>query len=384
MEPIDTTTAPPGWPARAGALRVDNGAMDDSGIADGPGSEFLHPDAALLGWDDRLQRELARLRVEIPTAAPGRVSRVDRGLVAVMTAAGLERLPIAPALRRRRGDVEHSVAVGDWVAIDAGAVVAVLPRHSAFIRGDPERPERVRVVAANIDTVFVVHSLTKPLNRRRLERELLLVRGGGAVPVLVLTKLDLHPDATKHQQVASEIAPDVAVHAVSSTTGEGLEAVRSHAGESRSVALIGASGVGKSTIVNALLGREVLSTAEVRESDQRGRHTTTARQLVVLPGGGVLIDTPGLRSLALPPVSDTPAGSGEGPLGESFEDVEAVAASCRFSDCRHAGEPGCEVAAAVRAGRLRRDRVAAYLSLCDELAAGDSPRPRGAGRRGGR
>lgn len=315
---------------------------------------------------------------------PGRVSRVDRGLVTVMTASGTVRLPLAPALRKRRQDVEQRVAVGDWVATDAGAVVAVLPRHSAFIRGDPERPERVKVVAANLDTVFVVHSLTKPLNRRRLERELMLVRGGGAEPVLVLTKLDLHPDSTEHLEVAAGIAPDVAVHAVSSTTGEGLEAVRAHAGASRSVALIGASGVGKSTIVNALLGREVLSTAEVRESDQRGRHTTTARQLVVLPGGGVLIDTPGLRSLALPPVAGTATGPAADPLGESFDDVEAVASGCRFSDCRHSGEPGCEVAAAVSSGRLRGDRVAAYQSLENELAAGDSPRPRGDGRRGGR
>ena len=304
----------------------------------------------------------------------------------MITESGVVRLPLGRALRSRRRDVEHRLAVGDWVLTADGAVVAVLPRRSAFVRGDPERAERVQVVAANLDTVFIVHSLTRPLNRRRLERELLLVRDGGAVPVLVLTKHDLHTDDAEHLEAAAEGAPGVAVVLVSSVTGEGLEEMRSHAGARLSVALIGASGVGKSTIVNGLLGADVLPTAEVREFDQKGRHTTTARQLVVLPGGGILIDTPGLRSLALPDAVEGVGDATADPLGDSFEDVEAIAGGCRFSDCRHAGEPGCAVKVAVAGGLLHAERVAAYRSLESELTgdgvAGDTPtKNRGDARR---
>jgi len=369
-------------------IRPIMGGIETS--ADNPGSrvEARRPELYLLGWDDRLEGDLASIASSTPAAGVGRVSRVDRGLVSVMTEAGTVRLPLGRELRSRRREVAQSVAVGDWVATADGAIIEVLPRSSAFVRGDPERAERVQVVAANLDTVFVVHSLTRPLNPRRLERELLLVRDGGAVPVLVLTKHDLNAEVAEHLDAAADVAPGTAVVLVGSSTGEGLEEMRSRAGARRSVALIGASGVGKSTIVNGLLGTETLATAEVRAFDQKGRHTTTARQLVVLPGGGILIDTPGLRALAIPDAIDGVGDAAADPLGESFEDVEAIAAGCRFSDCRHAGEPGCAVEQAVAAGRMRADRVAAYRALDAELGGavggGSAVKTRGDARRGGR
>lgn len=347
-----------------------------------------------LGWDDRLERALALRTAVVPVAVPGRVSRVDRGLVSVITESGLVRLPLGPVLRRRRNEVDQCVAVGDWVVTSGGAVVAVLPRRSAFVRGDPERAVS-KVVAANLDTVLLVHSLASPLNERRLARELALVREGGAEAVVVLTKLDLCPEVSAHVAAIARVDPRTEVHSVSNVTGEGFDGLRDLTGGGRTSALIGASGVGKSSIVNRLLGEEALATGEVREGDQRGRHTTTARRLLVLPGGGVLIDTPGLRTLALP-VEVHAQGEGAGArLGEVYEDVEEVAAGCRFSDCRHDGEPGCAVAAAVRGGTLHADRVSAFLldtsraeigpqRRGERTGAGRPSPPPEAGRRGDR
>lgn len=332
-----------------------------------PESEHAPVPLDVLGWDERYAEQLGRIA---PVGGvPGRVARADRGLVTVLTAAGAERVPLGPAMHRRRNDIEHRVAVGDWVVVSEGAVVAVLPRRSAFIRGDPERAVS-KVVAANLDVVLVVHSLASPLNERRLERELILVREGGAEPVVVLTKLDECPDATAHLEAVGRVAPGIAVHAVSNVTGEGFEAVRAHVGPGRTVALIGASGVGKSTMVNRLLGEEFLATGTVRAGDQRGRHTTTARQLVVLACGGVVVDTPGLRTLALPAEGDRSRGEGSDGMGEVFHDVEEIASRCRFSDCAHEGEPGCAIAAALAEGTIDELRVAAYLTLDAEVERG--------------
>ena len=346
----------------------------------------------VLGWDERYAEQLGR--VAPGGGVPGRVARADRGLVTVLTAAGPERVPLGPELHRRRHDVEHHVAVGDWVVVSEGAVVAVLPRRSAFTRGDPERAVS-KVVAANLDVVLVVHSLASPLNERRLERELILVREGGAEPVVVLTKLDECPDAAAHVEAVARVAPEIAVHAVSNVTGKGFDAVRTHVGPGRTVALIGASGVGKSSMVNVLLGAEFLATGEVRAGDQRGRHTTTARQLIVLPCGGVVVDTPGLRTLALPAEGDRSRAEGSGGMGEVFHDVEEIASRCRFSDCAHEGEPGCAIAAALAEGTIDELRVAAYLTLDAEAergvqkrgertAPGPPKRNPEAGRRAGR
>ena len=218
-----------------------------------------------------------------------------------------------------------------------------------------------QVIAANIDTVFVVHSLTNGPNLRRLERELVLVYESGAMPVVVLTKRDLAPEVDDAEDAVRSVAPAVDVIVTSGVTGLGLDALEQYTSGGRTVALIGASGVGKSTLVNRLMGAEVQDTGPVRRGDQRGRHTTTARELIPLSGGGVLIDTPGLRAVSL---WDSDAG-----LSQVFGDIEALAAQCRFSDCAHRTEPGCAVLAAVERGELDADRFEHYVRLDQELDA---------------
>jgi ribosome biogenesis GTPase len=285
------------------------------------------------------------------------VVRVDRGLVTVVTADGTVRAT-PPG---------ESIATGDWVLVadtETGpAVVEVLPRRSVFVRGDPmegsARDEQV--IAANIDTVFVVHSLTNGPNLRRLERELVLVFDSGATPVIVLNKADLVPDTAGAERAVAEIAPATDVVVTSAETGAGIERLRDYTGASSTVALIGASGVGKSSLVNRLVGADVQETGAVRARDERGRHTTTARELVVLPGGGVLVDSPGLRAVLL---WDADEG-----FAVAFADIEALAEHCRFSDCAHQHEPGCAVKDAVERGELDAARVESYQRLDRELDA---------------
>lgn len=289
---------------------------------------------------------------------PGRVTRLDRGWSTVL-------LDDGRSVRVR--NIGTEVAVGDRVGVDAAVerIETVEERRSALTRRNSFEGARAlrQIVASNIDTVFLVHAVTAPPNERRLERELVLAFDSGAQPVVVLTKTDA-VDGAYVQEVTdllSQVALGVEIVPVSGITGAGLGEVRAHCGPGETVAFIGASGVGKSTLVNALVGREVQRTGEVRDDDQRGRHTTVAAELIALPDGGWLLDTPGLRAVTL-------WTSGHG-IERAFRDVFDLADHCRFRDCRHIDEPACAVNTAIAEGRLRPERLEAMRRLVAEEAA---------------
>lgn len=256
-------------------------------------------------------------------------------------------------------------AVGDWVALklDSGGpravVQAVVPRRSAFIRRAAGDQTAEQVVAANVDSVFLVSGLDHDLNPRRIERYVLLAWESGARPVVILNKSDLREDVDACRRAVEPIAPGVDVHAISTREPETLSVLQPYLAPGRTVALLGSSGVGKSTLLNRLLGADVQETRAVRERDQRGRHTTSERHLFVLPGGALVIDTPGMRELQL-----WEAGGG---LQATFDDVEALAAACRFRDCTHEAEPGCAVRAAAADGRMPSERLESFHKLRGEL-----------------
>lgn len=258
-------------------------------------------------------------------------------------------------------------AVGDWVAVRPPAgkgravIHAVLPRRSRFSRKTAGHKTEEQVVAANVDTIFLVSGLDGDYNPRRIERYLTAAWDSGAQPVVVLNKLDRCENPEQCLLEVEAIAMGVPIHAVSAATGHGCAELTAYLGPGRTVGLLGSSGVGKSTLSNYLLGREVQKTAEVREGDDRGRHTTTHRELFLTPTGGLLIDTPGLRELHLWEGGEGGDGALTG-IESSFSDVEELAASCRFGDCRHMGEPGCAVEA-----MLAPERLESYRKLQREL-----------------
>jgi ribosome biogenesis GTPase len=288
----------------------------------------------------------------VPTGCElARVARVDRGRLTVLTATGERWVRPGSTLHDETGLA--APAVGDWVAVRGEVAVAVLPRRTAFVRTVAGRGSAAQVVAANVDVVFVVDSLAGEARLRRVERYLAVAWASGATPVVVLTKADLCPDVPAAVAQVAEDAIGVEVLAVSALTGSALDRVAALLPAGCTAAMVGPSGVGKSSLANALAGQPVADTAEIRD-DGRGRHTTTARQLHVLPGGGLLVDTPGMRELALP--------GGEG-LDTAYADVTAVAADCRFRDCAHRTEPGCAVGAAMDRGVLDPARLTAWRKL---------------------
>jgi ribosome biogenesis GTPase / thiamine phosphate phosphatase len=312
-----------------------------------------------LGWNQFFAEAFAPYEPE--GLIPGRVAVQERGGVVLFTTAGTLRAEVANRLAREGGQV----VAGDWVAAeqllgeDRAIVRAVLPRRSRFARKEPWLTEE-QVVAANVDTVFLVTDCGRDFKPRRLERYLTAAWDSGAAPVIVLTKSDLAADVSETVAEAEAIAFAVPVHAVSSVTGEGLGEFDPYLLPGRTVALLGSSGVGKSTLVNRLLGQDLLATAELRR-DGRGRHTTTHRELVHLPGGALLLDTPGMRELQL--------WADESALDETFADVVELARECRFSDCAHGQEPGCAVRAALGNGSLPQIRWESYSKLQRELRA---------------
>ncbi|MBD2233087.1 ribosome small subunit-dependent GTPase A [Phormidium tenue] len=291
----------------------------------------------------------------------GRVALEHRGAYRLLTPDGELSAEIAGQFRHQAADSQSFPAVGDWVVMqrqDEGthAVIhAVLPRQSEFVRKAAGGKTEGQVVAANVDTVFLVTGLDGDFNLRRLERYLVAAWESKAVPVVVLSKSDTCDNLADCLDQAASVAMGVPIHAVSAATGAGLEQLVPYLGAGQTVALIGSSGVGKSTLTNHFLGSQQQTTQTVREDDSRGRHTTTGRHLLPLPSGALLIDTPGMRELQLWTTSEG--------LEATFADIEALAEDCRFRDCRHQGEPGCAVAGAVAAGDLSRDRLHSYHKL---------------------
>ncbi len=296
---------------------------------------------------------------------PARVAAQHRGELVLLTGEGELRADVAGRLTHEAASGELP-AVGDWVAVrpreeGRATVHAVLPRRSKFSRKEAWGRTAEQVVAANVDTVFLVSGLGPDVNPRRLERYLTMAWESGATPVIVLTKVDLVDDPSAFVAEVEAIAFGVPVHVVSGITGEGLDTLGAYLAPGRTVALLGSSGVGKSTLVNSLYGSELLATREVRASDGTGRHTTTHRELVPLPGGGLLLDTPGMRELQL---WEAPGG-----LEGAFAEITALAADCRFADCAHRHEPGCAVLGAIERGELAPERIASYRKLERELHA---------------
>lgn len=305
----------------------------------------------------------AQLAVHPAGLVPGRVIRSDRGFAFVQTDDGLKMARPATRLVKRAADGGLPV-VGDWVLLGGDdtepLVEVVLERRTSIVRRDPGRSARVQVLAANVDVVFVTHPLAGDPNLSRIERELALVWDSGAEPVVVLTKADLSDDAQAAADEVTAIAPGVDIVVTSAAGGVGIAEVGAYLAHGRTAALIGPSGSGKSTLVNALAGEDLQETREVRVADGRGRHTTVSRELIALPGGGLIIDNPGLRAVGM-------WDSSEG-LAQAFSDIDAFAADCRFRDCRHEGEPGCAVEEAVVRGELPERRLASFRELQAEIA----------------
>lgn len=330
------------------------------------------------GWSDAL-----RLAFEPHARAgylPGRIIVQQREANLVATNLGDLSARLSGRLRHEAREAGHPAA-GDWVALSANAgeakatIHAVLPRRTAFVRRAADSVQTLQVIAANIDVVFIVTSMNADLNPRRLERFLAAAWQSGARPVVVLTKADLCEQPEAQAAGIAALAAGCPVVVLSVRQGVGLGALMDHIRPGETCVLIGSSGVGKSTLVNALLGEERMATQEIRAADARGRHTTSYRQLILLPGGGMILDTPGIREVGL---IDADAG-----VGAVFEDIERLAQDCRFRDCGHGTEPGCAVRAALDGGLLDAERWAHFQKLSGEVAVAEQAKE-GAAQEAGR
>lgn len=309
-----------------------------------------------LGWGPVLRFHFEELgRADLCAA---RVSRVDRGRARLLSASGEL---VAPLGRHT------NVAVGDWCAVatpeQGGSTVieAVLPRHTCFVRKAAGRATVPQVVAANIDVIFAFVALDRDFSVRRIERLLTLTWESGARPAVVLNKSDACDAVGARRADVERVAPGVPIFTISARQGDGVDALTATIEPGQTIALLGSSGVGKSTLVNRLLGKEKLRIAEVRSRDGRGQHTTTHRELVLLPSGGVLVDTPGMREVGVWATAES--------IDRTFEEIAEIAAGCRFTDCSHGSEPGCAVRAAVEAGTIEAERLQSFHDLRREIAA---------------
>ncbi|MGW0464613.1 ribosome small subunit-dependent GTPase A [Streptomyces sp. NPDC003027] len=333
--------------------------MSFSSVQDSTASSSASDPLVPYGWDAGWEAEFA------PYAAqgllPGRVVRVDRGQCDVVTPVGTVRADTEFVVPR---DPLKVVCTGDWAAVDPDGdpryVRTLLPRRTAFVRSTSSKRSEGQILAANVDHAIIVVSLATELDLGRVERFLALAWESGAQPLVVLSKADLVPDPVGLSYLVQDVettAPGVRVLPVSASTGEGVEVLAAVVGGGTSV-LLGVSGAGKSTLANTLLGEDVMSVQAARDVDGKGRHTTTTRNLLLLPEGGVLIDTPGLRGVGL-----WDAGTG---VGQVFSEIESLAEDCRFHDCAHEAEPGCAVTAAVEDGTLPVRRLESYRKLLRE------------------
>ena len=315
------------------------------------------------GWSDVLGHDFAPYVAR--GLVPGRVLVQQRGQYDIVTDTGELVAEISGKLARDA--VEGGLpVVGDWVAVavreeeGAATIHAVLPRRTGFARKAAGQDQTMQVVAANVDIALLVAALNADFNPRRLERYLAAARQSGATPVIVLTKADLLDGGAEAVEAARAVALEVQVLAVSAITGQGMDELRAMLAPGVTALLVGSSGAGKSTLVNALAGSARMAVGDIREGDSRGRHTTTHRELVLLPSGALILDTPGMRELGL---LDAEEG-----VAATFEDIEALALTCKFRDCAHGSEPGCAVRAALEAGTLDRGRWLSYDKLGRELA----------------
>jgi ribosome biogenesis GTPase / thiamine phosphate phosphatase len=322
-------------------------------------------DLSSLGWDTDFATAYARhARAD---QHPARVVRCDRGVCTAIGADGPHRVTTGGGLLAVAAqDATRLPGTGDWVVVrswpDGRATAeAVLPRRTAIIRAAAGRESLPQVLAANVDSVAVVAPIDPEPDPGTVERLLAVAWQSGARPLVILSKVDLTPDPEPIREEIAEIAPGLDVYAVSATTGAGLAALRPFVAAGRTLALLGPSGAGKSTVVNALVGATVMDTQAIRRSDGRGRHTTTYRSLVPVPGGGAVLDTPGLRSVGL---FDSTAG-----LASTFSDIDELAGMCRFRDCSHGREPGCAVVDALATGQIPYRRIESWRKLRRENAA---------------
>jgi ribosome biogenesis GTPase len=307
-------------------------------------------DLAALGWSPGLAENLGL------GLTPGRVTAAHRAAFDVQTEGGSVRTRLPGRLVHEQLDV----AVGDWVGLGDGLIREVLPRRSAIVRQAAGRTSASQTLAANVDLAFVVTSLGPDLEPRRIERYLVTIWESGAVPEIVLTKADRFDDPWDQVAEVEEVALGVPVYVVSAITGLGVGALRARLQPGVTAVLLGSSGVGKSTLVNLWVGHELMAVKATRADDDEGRHTTSHRELIQLPGGGLIIDTPGIRELQL---------WDSGGIDEAFSDVEELAGACRFNDCSHNSEPGCAVKTALASGELSGARYASWLKLQRELRA---------------